>query len=333
MAPHTEAEAYLTSWTQRLADHLLAQKRSTEETPPEETPPEETAEQATEPVLGTATLLLLGLLWLAAMLWVTHATLSTSSDAAVVISAAALALPNIVTGALLAGATAGLAAATYLARRRASRSTLADLVAGLCAGSVIGLATAGLIVFAYGAQSSVIVLGVTVAIAAALGGTSAALPGTVAGAGLAAALAVLITGVIAGIFQSPLKNVLGSGSTPSSQFDAAQNLGYLTGVVGGLVAAVTAYLYLRRRAPQRSWPWFALAGGLAGVLLLLSYLVTLIGGAGLFARVRSLSPFDSITLAMVEDSRLTQALLVLFVGAIGAMVGVGRTMRRRSSGE
>jgi iron complex transport system permease protein len=315
--PPTLAQRYTTRWTRILAD-ATREALATDTEPTDHRKP-----------MGTGVLLFLGLLWLALMVWITHITLSSGSDVGVVASAAALALPTLVTGALLAGSAAGLALAGYANGRSAMPLTpLRRLLFGLAAGAVAGVLAGAPVVFAYGTQPTILTLALTVAVAALVGGAAAALALSVLAAGLAAALAVLVEGVVAGQFQSPLKGVLGSGETVASQYESARSLVYLNGVAAGLLAAVIAYLYLRRRASSLMWPWFAFAGAFAGLLLLTGEVITQLGGADLFDRVRRLSAFDSVTLSYVENARLAHALLVFFVGAIGAMIAVGRTMRR-----
>lgn len=307
------SDRYATIWMQILAEPATA------DVEPEAPVPERRA-------IGSGVLLFLGLLWLALMVWITHSNLASRTDPGEVASAAALTLPSVVTGALLAGACAGLALVDAVSRRR-EIGWVGALILGLVGGALIGGATGGVIVFAYGTVSAIVVLSATVAVAGVLGGLTAALPRPVLAAGLAATFIVLVIGVLIGSFQAPLKDLLGAGPTPASQFGAARGLSYLAGTVEGLVAAVLAHLSLRRHGP-RHWAWFALAGGSAGLFFTISYLITQLGGASLFDRVSNQSEADTIALALNDNARIVQAMLVLFAGAILSMILIGRRLSR-----
>jgi hypothetical protein len=83
----------------------------------------------------------------------------------------------------------------------------------------------------------------------------------------------------------------------------------------------------------RAWPWYLLAGALPGVTLLLTEVLTRTGGATLLDGVRSLSEGDQIAVDFSAFSRLRNAMVVMFVGGIAAMVAVGRTLQPASDGE
>ncbi len=302
--------------------------------------------------IDTGVLLLLGLLWLAATLWTAHATIaSNAADPAVVASAAALALPVVVTASLLAGAAAGLAAtglrlaraevatgereeragASPAARTKGQHGRSAALRRGLVgagAGAACAVPVAGLILLTYGGGSSLTTLAATVGVAAVIGGGAAALRRPVLAAGITSTLCVFLTGVLASAFQSPLKSLFGAGDTLASQADAASWLSATTAAASGLVAGVIAYLYLRRRGPGLRWPGYPIAGATPGLMLLVAEGLTLLGGSRLFDVVSRLSENDRATLAYLDGARINQALTVGFIGAIVAMIGVGRTMRR-----
>jgi hypothetical protein len=80
--------------------------------------------------------------------------------------------------------------------------------------------------------------------------------------------------------------------------------------------------------PGRSWPWYLLAGALPGLVLLIGYVVTRIGGAALLQLVSDFSPGDRFVVGYGNNARLSNALVVGFVGGIVAMIAVGRTLRR-----
>jgi hypothetical protein len=264
------------------------------------------------------------LAWLAATFVTAHASVVGNADVyPVALGAAAFALPNLVAAALVAGAAAGLAATSWLswADRPVRR-----LLPGLAAGTVLGAACAGLVVFGYGTGGGVTGLAATVAVAAVLGGAASAAPPPVLAAGLLGTVGTLLLGLVAGFAQPGLVNLFGGDRGLDAQVNATFTVAYLVGVAGGVVAGGASFWLLRRHGP-RAWPWYLLAGVLPGALLLAAELTTRIGGAGLLGLVRSLSEGDRMTVDIASFARLRNAMIVTFVGGLTAMLAVGRTLR------
>lgn len=272
----------------------------------------------------TAALAGVGLAWLAATFVTAHASVVGNADVyPVALGAAAFALPNLVAAALVAGATAGLAAISWVAW--ADRS-VRRLLVGLAAGLVLGAICAGLVVFGYGSGGGVTGLAITVAVAAGLGGASTAAPPPVLAAGLLGTIGALLVGLVAGFAQPDLVNLFGGNRGLDAQVNATFTVAYLVGVAAGVVAGGAAFWLLRRYGP-RAWPWYLLAGVLPGVLLLAAELTTRIGGAGLLNLVRALSEGDRMTVDIAGFARLRNAMIVTFVGGLAALLAVGRTLR------
>jgi hypothetical protein len=269
----------------------------------------------------------LGLIWLAATLVVSHASVVGNAQTPdVALGAAAFALPNLVAAALLAGsATALLATATPLARFFGGQTPARRLLAGLAGGAVLGGLCGALVVFGYGTYSRVEALALTIGVAALLGGAAAVLPRPVLAASVLACLGVLVLGLVVGFVQPGLVGLFGAGTSLDSQVNAGWLLAYTVAIVGGIVAGLLAFRFLRGHGP-RPWPWFLLAGGLPGLLLLLTEALTRIGGAGLLNAVRGLSEGDQFAVDLAEFSRLRNAMVVFFVGGLAAMIAVGRTL-------
>src|SRR5262249_56616868 len=136
-------------------------------------------------------------------------------------------------------------------------------------------------------------------------------------------------GVVVGLFQDPLTSLLGAtAGDPASQLRAASWLSILTTLLQGLVVGLTAYSYLRRRVDSPRWPVFAVGGALPGVFLLVGLGLSLIGGSGLSNLGGALSEADQLVRDLSDGSGFNQALVTPFVGAIIAMIAVGRTLRR-----
>jgi hypothetical protein len=96
------------------------------------------------------------------------------------------------------------------------------------------------------------------------------------------------------------------------------------------VAGVLAYAYLRRQrtggAPAR-WPAYLLAGALCGLLTALAELATRLGGAGLLRAASRVSEADGAYLDYLNTARVNRAMVILFVGAIVALMLFGRTLQ------
>lgn len=272
-----------------------------------------------------------GLVWLAASLVTAHASVVGNAGVPdVALGAAAFALPTLVAAALVAGAAAALAVGEYVQRlwpgASGGSTAVRRVVAGLATGAVLGGICAGLVIYGYGTFGQVAALAGTVAVAALLGATAAVLPPPVLASGVLATIGVLLVGLVAGLAQPGLVGIFGAGTSLDSQVTASYALAYTIGVIGGALAGVVAFWFLRRY-PARAWPWYLLAGALPGLLLLVAEVAARIGGASLIEIVRGLSEGDRYAVDLGAFSRLRNAMIVTFVGGLTALVAVGRTIR------
>lgn len=285
----------------------------------------------------TGLLLALGVAWLVAVLLVAHASITVNPELALV--TAAIALPAVIATSLLAGAVSGLTAVGALAARRPELMARPAARAGTAV--LAGLLTAGLggvaIMIGYGTHSSVAMLAAALCIAGGVGGALGAVrPAAVGAAGLAAALTVLVIGFVLRLFKDPLLTVFGAGESAPSRLSAAGWFALTEALASGVTAGLVAYWHLRR-ARQRgvapaagSWPGYLAAGATPGVVLLLAEAVTRFGGARLLELAGSVSVLDRTALRLAGNARLNHALVVLFLGAIVAVVAFGRTLPGRA---
>jgi len=270
---------------------------------------------------GSTVLLVLSLVWLGAMLWSANANITGTGNALGALIQVADALPVVIAASMLAGTAAALA---VLARVR-PRGRLHWPVA-LGSGAAVGAVAAGLILVGYGHRSSIMLLALSVVVAGAVGGGLGAVrPAELIAAGIAGTLAAFFVAFALHVFEDQLLQLFGAASSPASQLAAASRLALTTSLLGGAAAGVTAFFALRR--VERRFPIYLAAGAFPGVLLLLSEGVTLIGGAQIFGLVGGLSDADHAILEYVGHSRLNHALIMLFVGAIVALLCFGRTLR------
>jgi hypothetical protein len=268
-------------------------------------------------------LLAFSLIWLAAMLWSAHASIGGTGTAVGALIQVTDALPVVVAASMLTGAAAALTALAWLRVRAALRWPLA-----LGAGTLPAAGVAALIIWAYGHRSAILLLAGSVLIAGTVGGALGALPpaGLVA-AGVAGTLAGFFVAFALRVFDNQLLGLFGAGSTAGSQLTAASRLALTTSLLGGAAAGLVAFGYLRRAGTDRRFPVYLAAGAFPGVLLLLTEAVTLIGGAQVFRAVSGLSSADHAIVDYVANSRLNHALIMLFVGALVALLCLGRTLR------
>ena len=273
---------------------------------------------------GSLILLGASLAWLGWMLWSAQASILGAAEPITAIIVAASALPVVIAATMLAGGAAGLAA---LAWRPLASGLRWALTTG--AGALVGAVAAGLIVWGYGHRSSIVQLALSVLAAGTLGGALAGIrPGQVVRVGLAGALVASVADSALSLFTVPLMRLFGGGGSPAGWLAAASRLALTASLIGGAVAGLTAFALLYRARCGWRFPAYLGAGAAAGVLLLLTELITRIGGLQIFGIVGRLSPADPTYLDYVAQSRLDYAMIVLFVGAIVALLCLGATMRR-----
>jgi hypothetical protein len=270
----------------------------------------------------------LSVAWLAATLWSAHATITGSGgDDLLALNRAALVLPSVITASLVAGVAIGLVAIGLLGRRGRALSHLVRLAVGFGTGVVTGLVIMALILTSYGTGSSLVVLASGVAAASAIGGVVSAIRvDAIVGAAVAGTLAWFLLGLVQGALNDQLLGLFGAGDSAASRVHATSRLLLTVALSGGILAGLVAYRYLRPWADGWRWPAYLAAGAGPGLLLVLANLVTLVGGARLRALAAASSEADGTALHYIGTAGLNTALVVLFIGAITAMIAFGRTL-------
>ena len=283
------------------------------------------------------------LIWMAAMLWSARSTITGGADAEMEVTSTAYALPGAISASLVAGAAAGLAVLALLSGRRRFSATDEAQLSRRGTGASIRFAIAtgtGLAIGLLGAATMVTintdgwlyaVVGGTVAAAGTIGGALAGLrePRVVA-AVCWAAIGVFVVGFVLSLFQDPVLHLLGSGRTDASRAHAARWFTFCQSVLSGLAAGLISYAVLRRARRRAgadlSWPRYALAGAGPGLLLVLGEGLTRTAGARVLDLAGKVSELELTVQRMLSGARFNSALIVLFVGAISAVIAVGRTM-------
>jgi hypothetical protein len=275
-------------------------------------------------------LAVVNLIWLAAMLWSARATITGRADAEMEVTSTAYALPGAISASLVTGAAVALAVVTLIERRRPLSRLLGPSIrfaATTGTGLVIGLLGAVSIVTINTDGWLYAVVGGTVAAAATIGGALAGIraPRLVA-AVCWAAVGVFLVGFVLNLFQDPVLGAFGSGDTQSSQASAAQWFSFLQSLLSGLAAGLVSYKLLRRTGTNPAWPFYALAGAGPGLLLVIAEGLTRTAGARVLELAGKVSELERTVQQMLSGARFNSALIILFVGAITAVIAIGRTL-------
>jgi hypothetical protein len=263
-------------------------------------------------------------LWFAGTLWFTHAAALNAADPSIAVVDAALALPLLIAAGLVAGAA--VAVVTVRRLGRLGRTRWAPLL-GAAVGLVLGGVAAGLVLIGYGTAPALVSLAIAIAVAAAAGGAVGGVPWpAVVVAGLVGSLVRFGLGLVEGLFSGQLREAIATDDSVAAQYAAIGRVSFAMAVLRGAVAGLTASWYLRRGTPDLKWPAHLAAGAAPGLLLLAADVATRVGGGPLLRLATGNDIADRIALDLVGKSRLSTALVVLFTGAIAAIVAHGRTL-------
>lgn len=256
---------------------------------------------------GTRTEVFVGLLWLGITVFTAYVSIHGVPGAPGPLGAAVDAMPDVISSSLITAASIAAAAGSR------SSGAVQRLFTGLAAGAAFGAVTAIGVRFAYGASTSVTVLGITVAAACVLGGAFCVLPSAVVDASLWAMTWVLFAGLILAVLKPHLLTVLGGGPTAQTRFLLLQP------AVAGLLAAMHATRWLRPADPSPAW--YLVSGALPGIYLLATEGLGQLGGMALLA-----TPDGAAGAALFTDAaKLQYAVIVLAVGGVlGLLIGARR---------
>ena len=291
-----------------------------------------TAEPVERPNSRGVALAVVGLAWMAGMLWSARATITGRVDAETAVTSTAYALPGAISASLVAGAAVALAVITAAGRRRELGATVRFAIT-TGSGLLLGLVGALTFVTINTEGWLYAVVGGTVAAATTIGG---ALAGSgfadrgprVVAAACWAAIVVFLVGFALNVAQAPLLNAFGAGDTSASQTSAANWFSFTQSLLSGVAAGVVAYRVLRRGArTEVRWPLYALAGAGPGLVGLLAEGLARTAGARVLSLAGKVSDLELTVQHMLSGARLNSALIVLFVGAITALIAFGRTLK------
>jgi hypothetical protein len=277
---------------------------------------------------GSLLLALVGLLWMGGLLWSARATITGGANAEMEVTSTAYALPGAISASLVAGAALALAVVAAVTRRRPLGTTTRFAVA-TGTGLILGLLGALTIITINTEGWVYAVVGGSIAAASTIGGALGGLrqPRVVA-AICWASVAVFLVGVLLTFGQDVLFGIFGAGDSSASQVSAAGWYSLTQSVLSGLTAGLVVYFLLRRSkgGSELLWTWFALAGAGPGLLLVLGEGLTRTAGARVLELAGKVSELELTVQQMLSGSRLNSGLIVLFVGAVTAIIAIGRTL-------
>lgn len=264
---------------------------------------------------------LLSVGWLVGTLWSAQRSIAVTNGE-VATAVAAVSLPSAVSAGLVAGLGVGLIALVTLHRFAVAGRRFAVAIG---AGLFTGIASALVIVLVSDGSVSQQVVAAALAAATTLGGGLAAVSHRrVVCAQIAATLAVFAAAAGLSLLQGPLLAEFGGDGDLGARTEAIMWFSIGTAVLCGLAAGLVGLAMLgRKRGP---WLPYLLAGAAPGLLLLASEAMVRFGGVQLLDRARSISPADRVLQDWLDGTRLNHALVVLFLGAITAMIGYGRAL-------
>ncbi|WP_229071971.1 hypothetical protein [Actinoplanes sp. DH11] len=287
-------------------------------------------ESVEESRLTVALISAAALAWTAAMIWSARVTITGRASAEMEVTSTAYALPGAVSAALVAGAAVALLVLTTIGLRRPLGASVRFAVA-TGAGLLVGVLSAIPIITINTLGTIYAVVGGTVAAAATIGGALAGfrIPPVIAAAA-AASVGVFVIGFALNLFQAPVLELLGAGDTESSA-NAAQWFSYGQSAVSGLAAGLIAYALLRRARRHADgtdvrWPLYALAGAGPGLVTVIGEILSRTAGSEVLELAGKVSPLDQLAQQILSTARLNSGLVVIFVGAMTAMLAVGRTI-------
>jgi hypothetical protein len=285
---------------------------------------EETPVTTQRAPFSTLALALVGLLWMAGLLWSARATITGRDDAAMEVTSAAYALPGAISASLVAGAAVALAVVAAVTRRRNPGATTRFAIA-TGTGLALGLLGALVIVTINTEGWVYAVAGGSVAAAATIGGALAGfrVPRVIA-AICWGAVAVFLVGVLLTFVQDVLFGVFGARDSAASRTSAAGWYSLTQSALSGLAAGLVAYFVLRR--DRLAWTYYAVAGAGPGLLLIVGELLTRTAGARVLELAGKVSELELTVQRVLSGSRLNSALIILFAGAIIAIIAYGRSL-------
>lgn len=265
--------------------------------------------------------------WLIAMLSVLRQFIgSASGDTALAMAAGSLL--QLTLAGILAGAAMGSWSAVRFPNLKLGTRYALPVLAGVLTGAPAGVA----VLLVRGMPSGAVwALGLILGLSGAVGGgLSTIRPAVIVRAGVTSTLIAVIIFNLLQLYSSPLLRLFGADGTQAGN-DAAN--GYLrttqalvVGIVGGLIA-----FWIMRREGITRWPLYLLAGGLPGLLWIVGDIFTRIGSAKLLTLASTDAFGDRVIQHGLGSSRIITGMLLFFVGAMTAMIALGRTMPKKAS--
>jgi hypothetical protein len=260
-----------------------------------------------------------------AILLITHASVVGEREPALGLVNATLSMPLLIASGIVAGAALGVVVVGWLKARGRLGHPRWQILVGAGTGLLLGAVAGGLVLVGYGTVAALVSLSISMAVAAAVGGALGGIPWpAVVVAGVVGSLVRFALGFLEGLFGGRLREAIARDDSVAAQLAAVGQIGFAMALVGGAVAGLTASLALRKSGLK--WPAHLAAGAAPGLLLLVADVATRLGGTPLLRAMSGNDTFDERAVELVADTRLSTALVVLFTGAVVAIIVHGRTL-------
>ncbi|WP_162908084.1 hypothetical protein [Allorhizocola rhizosphaerae] len=287
------------------------------------TPPEETVDGKGSG--GGGWLAFGGIAMLIASLTILRAYFSFSLQSGdLALSVASSALPLLT----LAGISAGAAVGLWVVGRFSFSLGYRRILATVASGSLTGaLASASVLLIRGIPAEAAGVVALVLGLAGALGGALAAIrPQAIVRGGVAATLTALVLFFVVAFNSNWLLRLFGDDGTLAGREAANGLLAGAQALTIGLIGGLVAFFTMRRSGSR--WPAYLIAGGMPGLLWIVGDIVTRLGTAKLLTLAASDASGDRHIQQGLELGRINTGLVLFFVGAITAIIALGRTLPR-----
>ncbi len=242
------------------------------------------------------------------------------------LSSASSALPLLTIAGIAAGAAVGLWVVGRFSFSGGGQRTAATVAAGSVTGA---MASASVLLIRGIPAEAAGVMALVLGVAGALGGALASVrPQPIVRGGIVATLTALVLFFVVAFNSNWLLRLFGDDGTLTGRESANGLLAGAQALTVGLVCGLVAFFTIRRSGVR--WPAYLLAGGMPGLLWIVGDIVTRLGTAKLLTLAASDPAGDRQIHQSLELGRINTGLVLFFVGAITAIIALGRTLPRKT---
>jgi hypothetical protein len=227
----------------------------------------------------------------------------------------------------LAGILAGAAVGAWSSARFASTKGISRYLIAISAGVVTGALAGVAVLLVRGMPNGAVwTLAAVLGLSGAVGGALSTIrPAAIVRAGMTSTLTAVIFFNLLQLNSSPLLRFFGADGTGAGNESANGYLALTQALVAGIAGGLISFWLMRREGVTR-WPLFALAGGLPGLVWIVGDVFTRLGTANLLTLASTDAAGDRMIQYGLGASRINTGLVLFFIGAVTAIVALGRTL-------